>query len=308
MVLRFLVNNIFSGWMPDDGRLGGTEESIVEWADILSSKYKVQVFSNFMSEVPFNYRNATYLPRRQYLEEVGKQRGTTINIKSYDIEPVEPSVYLTNETDATRHDLSGFGSVIFPSQWAVDNIAVNTPTKVVPHGYNPDTIYPSTKVPKQCLYSSSPDRGLETLAQIWPSVVNTHPDATLIVTYGGQIQGPNVYCVGEPDGRIMDELYNTSEFWLHPCSGGELFGISAVKAQAAGAIPVYFPTMALAETVQVGEQCSDPRDMYTKLVALFDDEDRKQAYREELAKLRLPTWEISAALLDNAILETTWNS
>ena len=126
MVVRFLVNNIFQGWMPDDSRLGGTEESIVEWADILSAKYKVEVFSNFMSEEPFIYRGAVYYPRNRYLEQAGKKPGVTVNVKSFDIDPVEPSIYLTNEVDATRHDLSGFEYCILPSQWAVDNIPVNT--------------------------------------------------------------------------------------------------------------------------------------------------------------------------------------
>lgn len=293
--------------MPDATRLSGTEESIVEWADILSHKHKVQVFSNFMSDQPFEYRGATYYPRNQYLEEVGKKQGVTVNVKSYDIEPVEPSVYLTNETDATRHDLSDFSYVIWPSQWAVDNIPVNAPTRIVPHGYDPDTIYPSIKVPKQCLYASSPDRGLDTLERIWPSVIEQHPDAHLIVTYGGSISAPNTTCVGQVSKNTMDRLFQASDFWLHPCNGGELFGMTAVKAQAAEAIPVYFPTMALQETVQVGVPCSDERDMYQKLVDLLDDEDAKKNYRRELRSLNLPNWDVSTALLESVILEA-WTS
>lgn len=303
MVIRFLVNNIFQGWMPDASRLGGTEESIVEWADILSKDYKVQVFSNFLSEEPFIYRGAVYFPRSQYLEQVGKEHGITVNVKSYDIEPVENSIYLTNEVDASKHNLEDFKFVILPSQWAVDNIPVNAPTRIVPHGFDPEHIYPSIKANKQCLYSSSPDRGLDTLEQIWPSVVGQHPDAHLIITYGGTIDAPNVTSIGEVSSTTMDKLYQSSEIWLHPCNGGELFGMSAVKAQAAGAIPVYFPTMALSETVQIGEKCTDARDMYTKLVALLGDDKRKQQYRRDLDKLQLPNWQVSTELLKQVIIE-----
>lgn len=304
MVIRFLVNNIFNGWMPDNSRLGGTEESIVEWADILSKQYRVQVFSNFMSEEPFIYRGAVYFPRNAYLEKVGEEPGVTVNVKSYDIESVEPSVYLTNEVDASKHDLSNFSHVIFPSQWAVDHIPVNTNTVIVPHGFNPEEIYPSIKVKNQCLYSSSPDRGLDTLEQIWPSVVEQHPDAHLYVTYGGSINAPNVTCIGEVSEYAMNGLYQNSDIWIHPCNGGELFGMSAVKAQAAAAIPVYFPTMALQETVLVGESCTDARDMYTKLVRLMGDEQRKKDIRKELYDLQLPNWEVSTALLESVILDT----
>jgi len=308
MVIRFLVNNIHTynpdGWMPDAAMLSGTEESIVEWAYILSRKYKVQVFSNFISKEPFEYRGATYYPRNQYLEQVGKKNGITVNVKSYDIEPVEPSVYLTNETNAHHHNLENFKYCILPSQWAVDNIPVNTETRIVPHGFDPDQVYPSIKVKKQCLYSSSPDRGLSTLELIWPSVVQQHPDAHLIVTYGGTINAPNVTCVGEVSNSTINRLYQTSDIWLHPCNGGELYGMSAIKAQAAEAIPVYFPTMALSETVQVGVKCTDPRDMYKKLVDLLDNETLKKELRNEMRTLNLPNWEVSTALLENVILET----
>lgn len=289
--------------MPDASRLGGTEESIVEWANVLSKEYKVQVFSNFMADEPFIYRGAVYFPRNRYLEKVGEEPGITVNVKSYDIEVVEPSVYLTNEVDAYKHDLSAFKYVVFPSQWAVDNIPVNADTVIVPHGFDPEEIYPSIKVKNQCLYSSSPDRGLDTLAQIWPSIVEQHPDAHLYVTYGGSIDAPNVTCIGEVSEHIMNGLYQNSDIWLHPCNGGELFGMSAVKAQVAAAIPVYFPTMALQETVLVGEKCTDARDMYNKLVALMGNEERKKELRKQLYDLQLPNWEVSTALLEQVILD-----
>jgi hypothetical protein len=50
----------------------------------------------------------------------------------------------------------------------------------------------------------------------------------------------------------MIEHYKSSEFWLHPCQGIELFCVSAVKAQVAGCIPVVVPNMALETTVKYG--------------------------------------------------------
>lgn len=285
MRINFVVNYIQGGWKPTDKRLGGTEESVVQWAKELQKKgHEVSIYDNDTRD--------SYVGGGDIC----------INVKSSDIAPKERTLYLTNEVDADQLDLSAYDGVIFPSQWAVDNIPVNNKTFILSHGYDDTAINTShTKIKKQCLYASSPDRGLSTLEQIWPSVVEVHPDAHLYVTYGGVIDAPNTTC-GEFSEEEMNELFNTSEVWIHPCSGGELFGISGIKAQAAGAIPVYFPTMALAETVQVGEACSDPREMYNVLCQLLGNEEGKQAYREELSKLTLSTWKTSTDRLLEIIM------
>jgi glycosyltransferase involved in cell wall biosynthesis len=216
-----------------------------------------------------------------------------INIKDSEVPPKEPTLYLTNETNADKLDLSKYLGVIWPSQYAVDTIPVNNKTFILPHGYDSDKINTNhQKVKKQVLYASSPDRGLDLLAQIWPSVVEQHPDAHLYVTYGGEINTPNT-TYGEFSEEEMNELYNTSDIWCYPCTGGELYGISGVKAQAAGTIPVYFPTMSLAETVQDGVICTDIRDMYEKLVNLLGDEEEKAIIRDRLTAIHFTNWEDS---------------
>lgn len=246
MRINILVNEVGTGWEPTDTRLGGTEESVVRWAGELNKRgHEAHVYRNGRGKRhPKNYHE-----RWEY--EGGGD--ICINIKSSDIPPKEPTLYLTNETDADKLDLSAYLGVIWPSQWAVDNIPVNNKTYILPHGYDPKRIYPERKIRKQCLYASSPDRGLDELLKAWKDVYKAHPDATLIVTYGAPhryIEG--VFFTGEIDEEMMDELYRTSEYWCHPCTGGELFGITGVKAQAAGCWPVIVPTMALAETVKFG--------------------------------------------------------
>ena len=304
MIIRFLVNDVYGGWMPDATRLGGTEDAVVEWAKIYSKDYEVQVFSNFMADEPFKFRGATYYPKNQYIEKVGESPGATVNIMQYRIDVVEPTIYVTTETDADRLDLSQYYCVVWPTEWARDNVKVNNSTKIVPYGYHPGRIYPWKKVNKQCLYASSPDRGLDTLALVWPEVVKAHPDAHLYVTYGGSLDAPNTTNLGSVSETDMDKLFRTSDVWLHPCNGGEMYGISGIKAQAGGAIPVYFPTMALKETVQAGISCDGPRDMVKQLVTLLDDEERKTEIRKELAQLDLPSWEQSAEELLDVIIES----
>lgn len=297
MKIDFYCNEVFDGWEPTDKRLGGTEESIKEWAEELSKRgHELNVYRNGTYHM-FDYE-VLYQPREEYHDDAD----IVICVKDSDFKPKVPCLYLTNEVDADTKDLSYYEAVIFPSEWAVENIPVNNPRKfILPHGYDDKKINTSQKkIKKQCLYASSPDRGLRTLEQIWPSIVEQHPDAHLYVTYGGKIDTPNTTC-GEFAEDEMNDLFNTSDIWTHPCSGGELYGISGIKAQAAGAIPVYFPTMALAETVQGGVACKDAREMYQVLCELLGDEEAKQAHREKLAKLNLPTWETSTDVLEEII-------
>jgi glycosyltransferase involved in cell wall biosynthesis len=226
-----------------------------------------------------------------------------INIKSSEVAPKEPTLYLTNETNADQLDLSKYLGVIWPSQWCVDNIPVNNTTFVLPHGYDSSKIYPSEKFSKQCLYASSPDRGLETLLKVWPDVYKNHPDASLIVTYGAEPQDiPGVMFLGETDEETMNELYKTSDFWTHPCSGGELFGITGIKAQASGCIPVIIPTMALKETVPTGYLAQSVDDYADTLEwALESSTEEKALMRETLAQNHYVDWYESTELLLNII-------
>lgn len=254
MRINFLVNQVQGGWEPTDTRLGGTEESVVRWAEELAKRgHRVNVYSNLREDkdVPLNHNGVTYYDRTEW---VYMPMDGCINIKSSEVAPKEPTLYLTNETDATSKDLSKYLGVIWPSEWALENIPVNNPVRyVLPHGYDHTKIYHDKKVRKQCLYASSPDRGLDVLLRAWPEIYAAHPDATLKVTYGApEYDFPGIEFLGEVDEERMNQLYRESEYWLHPCTGGELFGITGIKAQAAGCWPVYVPTMALAETVKYG--------------------------------------------------------
>lgn len=247
--ISFIVNPVANGWHPDDTRLGGTEESVVEWAERIATKgHRVRVYGNIKGNSQ-KIRGVYYHQRGAY--KGGE--GITINVKSSDIPRQEPTWYLTNEMNAGQLDLAQYDGVILPSRWALDNLEVqHRNIQILPHGYDSTKIFPKTKIRNQCLYTSSPDRGLSELVDLWPQIVEQVPDATLIVTYNGFLDAPNVLNMGDVDPETMNELYNTSQFWLHPCLGGELYCIAAVKAMAAHAIPVYYPTMALKETVRWG--------------------------------------------------------
>lgn len=300
MKIDFLCNYVANGWSPNERFLAGTEDSIVQWAERLQGRgHKVMVFLN--------------LPQGEYLDELNgvqyRPRDTfkggadvTINVKSSEVLPTGKTLYFTNETNASALDLSAYDAVVWPSQWCIDNIPVNNPkTVALPHGFDREAIYPGKKIPKQCFYASSPDRGLQTLLEAWPQVMAAHPDATLVVTYGvSGVNMPGVIALGACDEDTMNEVYNTSDVWCHPASGGELFCITGIKAQVAGCVPVIIPTMALAETVKFGV-FSTGKDYAADLIDLLGDEEAKQDIRFRLSMERFADWETSTDQLEKLV-------
>jgi glycosyltransferase involved in cell wall biosynthesis len=131
--------------------------------------------------------------------------------------------------------------------------------------------------PPRFTYSSSPDRGLETLVYLWPRIRDIAPGASLHVYYGFE----NWKKMAKADTRTMmkiaffeqllsqkeeegifyhgrvgqQELANSqmrSSLWLYPTAFFETYCITALEAQAAGALPVTTALGALIETVKVG--------------------------------------------------------
>ena len=126
----------------------------------------------------------------------------------------------------------------------------------------------------QVCYMSSQVRGLDTLLDIWPDVLKEVPDAKLKVCYGWEGYD-NMYRnnpermawkdkivarmaeLGVDDmGRIGQQeivkLTQQSGVWAYPTQFPEIYCITAVKAQAGGAYPVYTDYAALAEMVRWG--------------------------------------------------------
>ena len=287
MVISFLVNEIQGGWKPTDIRLGGTEDSVVQWAKRLRARgHTVDIYDNDnRNSYPGGY-------------------DVCINVKSPDKPPLEPTLYLTNETDASRHDLSMYDGVIWPTQWAVDNIPTNAKrTFILPYGYDSRHIYTGQKIRYQCFYGSSPDRGLDTLLNVWPEIHMKHPQATLLLTYGAQVPPlEGVMNLGVVDEETMVDIYRTSDFWCHPCNGGELYCITGIKAQAAGCIPVIIPRMALSETVINGYWADDEASYFDALdVALSASNEEIAKLRKELMYHHYPNWFDSTNRLEEII-------
>lgn len=132
------------------------------------------------------------------------------------------------------------------------------------------------------IWLSSPDRGLETLLALWPTLKSRYPDATLEVFYGWAMidkiieqyrsagrehsslenlkkrvetqlvhlgKGSGIKWAGRVGPDELAEALYRANFWLYPTSFMETFCISAIQAQAAGVIPIASNLAALTENI-----------------------------------------------------------
>ncbi len=145
-------------------------------------------------------------------------------------------------------------------------------------------------------YSSSPDRGLDKLLDMWPKIVAAcGGKAELNVFYGfdtwekmvkGHKNGEmrvawfksrlaeseklGVHYHGRQPQRKIAESHMRSWLWLYPTAFKETSCITAMEAQAAGTIPVTTDLAALSETVRFGVKIRPPNDELRYQKEFFD--------------------------------------
>jgi glycosyltransferase involved in cell wall biosynthesis len=133
-----------------------------------------------------------------------------------------------------------------------------------------------TRDPHKCVYSSSADRGLESLLQMWPRIRAAVPDASLSVMYGfanwekmaaqrgdqeslrridrikgalNVLKSAGVTYHGRVSGAELAREYLSASVFSYPTWWSETSCIGAMEAQAAGLILITSPIAALKETV-----------------------------------------------------------
>lgn len=179
--------------------------------------------------------------------------------------------------------------------------------------------------PSRCLYASSYDRGLEVLLGIWGDVRRAVPEAELHVFYGWQgfddllgdpavrawkthmeqlLKQPGVHHHGRVGHeRILRETMAAGVL-AYPCTFAETSCITAMKAQAAGAVPVVIGYGALDETVRYGLKLpAHPGGACPP--------EQAAAYRDQLVwALRNPAWQdqVRAEMIPWARQQFAWTT
>lgn len=109
---------------------------------------------------------------------------------------------------------------------------------------------------RRCVYTSTPERGLDHLARLWPFIVERVPDAELYVTSGFELYGwdaescrkhsqhiydalvhPSIHRVGPLSRTDYLDLLCTAAVLTYPSTYEEMCCISALEASACG-VPI----------------------------------------------------------------------
>jgi glycosyltransferase involved in cell wall biosynthesis len=188
--------------------------------------------------------------------------------------------------------------------------------------------------PRRIVYSSSPDRGLKTLLEMWPAILAQEPEAELQIAYGWgnweksveigmrvdiphmsptalrQIKHmvrslPRVTALGRIDQGKLAELMLSSGVWAYPTWYSETSCITAMEAQAAGLYCVTVPVGALPETVGSngalvpGNWETEPTDSdRAAFVAAVVDALRGNVSREEIAAVARERFSLDTLAVD----------
>jgi glycosyltransferase involved in cell wall biosynthesis len=126
--------------------------------------------------------------------------------------------------------------------------------------------------PNLMVYGSCYTRGLRTLLENWPRIRAAAPAARLHIFYGWDVlrerrpahfarihphferlmQQEGITHLGKVSHAEVARQYACAGVWAYPCAFPEVSCISAMKAQAGGAVPAVIASGALAETVRHG--------------------------------------------------------
>jgi len=288
----FYCGSAYEYWDPRsiEKGVGGSEEATIHLAKrLVGLGWKVRIYNNCMFEQ--DYEGVLYRPFDQYNRETERcdifvawrhnqyatfaPKGAKKIVWLHDVQ--RPEHWDANRTKTI--------DLIIPlSRWHRTNL------KEIPdelfyisrNGIDPSQfIGRHSRDAKRLIYASSPDRGLDTLLEMWPAIRKRDPDAELHVFYGftktfdevhknnqrmrdwkdyvlGLLKQTNVYYHGRVDHQTLAQEFQKSAIWIYPTNFTEISCITAMKAQAAGTIPICTTVAALNETVQHGFKISGP--------------------------------------------------
>ena len=171
---------------------------------------------------------------------------------------------------------------------------------------------PVEKIPKRCIFTSIPDRGLMPLRGVWEEVIKKVPDATLTITSDWRLWAtwvgeerirhykvafariPGVkYRAAIPRSELI-KVQLEAQLHVYPCTYDELFCIAVAESQVAGVYPISSMMGALPTTNMGTAFAGNPADLgwqprfAEKVVEFLLDPNLsdKQRQLQEIAKKR----------------------
>jgi len=321
----------FEEWSPKNTStgLGGSEEAVVYLGrELAKLGWKVTVFANPGSEAG-NHDGVEYRP--YYELNMRDNFNGLILWRGIGLVDADPMAKFTmvwlhdvpNNPDFTEERVNKVDKIAVLSEYHKSLLRMQKDGAFVPMPEDkvfltanglPELKIPKVKRnPKQMIYASSPDRGLVYLLTNWDAVRKEVPDAELHIYYGFHVfdvvhkdnparmkwknqimklmEQPGIIYHGRVGHEELDKAYASSGVWAYPTDFTEISCISAMRAQALGAIPVTVTLAALDETVKNGIKLDadialkENQEEYVKaLVKVLKDPDEQEKLRSTMMK------------------------
>lgn len=148
------------------------------------------------------------------------------------------------------------------------------------------------KTPNLFVYTSRSERGLSKLLDMWKSIKERIPDATLKISAYGDFPAnpeehrmnalikadPSITHLGKLGASALYNLMASAEYWLYPTCWDETSCITALEMLRSGVICIYYPRAGLTNTM---EDYGIPTKDGEELNAILSlTEEKKQQMRE----------------------------
>lgn len=157
--------------------------------------------------------------------------------------------------------ISSYHAKYFKDMYGItDGIAIDLPVRTWEYKEK------IQKIPKRCIFTSIPDRGVMELHAAWPRIHAEVPEASLVITSDWRLwaewcteeqirhfklsyaRHPNVIYKGAVKRNELIQIQMEAEIHTYPCQFSEMFCISVAESQVAGAFPVTSDAGALTTT------------------------------------------------------------
>lgn len=267
--------------------LGGSETAIIGLTEAFAAEgHRPFVYGRI--ENPGYYNGVCYRPAETFHPTVNQD--VLIAWRMPEVADVTPrakvKILWVHDMDfgdrLTPARASFFDTIVVLTNWHKQHMLETYPfleadqLVVIGNGVDPSRfLAPVQRNPHKIIYSSSPDRGLDIILNIWPKIIEAVPEAELHIFYGWnnfdkfmdqypqlrafkeeimpKLQSlPGIVQHGRVNQTTLSRELLESSIWLYPTYFKETYCITAVEAQLAGVIPITNRLAALAETVRSG--------------------------------------------------------
>ena len=312
-------------WDLESEGLGGAEEAVLYMSQELAKYYDVTVFGwppalSFSASPKFNPRlvHVRTLSRQMRFDFVIVWRDVSALSWVHEISscsffwshdsPSPGEAKRLQDALVTQTVVAIFLSKFHASAWGIKKRIFFSSNGIVTKQFA-QYDHEESRVPFRFIYASNYGQGLLGVLEIWEKLREKFPLVRLDI-YGGwghfpvkdkpQIQGwiTKLATKGVQEyGRITHEQLakemSCSDYWIYPATVHETFCITAIKAQAAGCIPVVVQTAGLLETVVGGYTCANQSEFMNLLIKACSNQNKHQKIREHIKSTVRARWDWS---------------